>query len=255
MPVAAPPKDYMIVVWFSCGAASAVAAKKTIEKYGDDAVIRVVNSPVKEEHPDNFRFLHDVEKWLGVDIEFAFNPKYLSCSCKDVWSDAQYMSGVNGAPCTRELKKTPRQLWEDVNKPDYHVLGFTADEKRRHDNFYMFERANIIPVLIDAGLTKLDCLRIIMEANIRPPEIYALGYPNANCIGRVKASSPTYWNHVRKTHPDVFWDMCERSRKIGCRLVVVEGERIFLDELASNVIGAPMKSMDVECGIFCEERV
>ena len=38
-----------ITVWFSCGAASAVAAKKTIELYGDIATIRVVNNPVAEE--------------------------------------------------------------------------------------------------------------------------------------------------------------------------------------------------------------
>mgnify|MGYP001162980698 CR=1 FL=1 len=46
-----------ITVWFSCGAASAVAAKKTIEIYGAKNNIRIVNNPVKEEHPDNQRFL------------------------------------------------------------------------------------------------------------------------------------------------------------------------------------------------------
>ena len=55
-----------IVVWFSCGAASAVAAKRTIEKYGHIYNVRVVNNPVAEEHPDNKRFLKDIEKWLGV---------------------------------------------------------------------------------------------------------------------------------------------------------------------------------------------
>ena len=54
-------KDKTITVWVSCGAASAVAAKKTIELYGQDNHIRVVNNPIKEEHPDNVRFLKDVE--------------------------------------------------------------------------------------------------------------------------------------------------------------------------------------------------
>ena len=35
-----------IAVWFSCGAASAVAAKKTIEKYGSTHNIRLLNNPV-----------------------------------------------------------------------------------------------------------------------------------------------------------------------------------------------------------------
>ena len=58
-----------ITVWFSCGAASAVAAKKTIEIYGKNNNIRVVNNPIKEEHEDNQRFLKDVDKWLSSMVE------------------------------------------------------------------------------------------------------------------------------------------------------------------------------------------
>ena len=64
-------KNKVIAVWFSCGAASAVAAKKTIEKYGTNNTVRVINNPVKEEDDDNQRFLLDVEKWLGIKIEKA----------------------------------------------------------------------------------------------------------------------------------------------------------------------------------------
>ena len=46
-----------IVVWFSCGAASAVAAKETICRYGEHNTIRIVNNPIKEEDADNQRFL------------------------------------------------------------------------------------------------------------------------------------------------------------------------------------------------------
>ena len=77
-------KDKTITVWFSCGAASAVAAKKTIELYGQDNTIRIVNNPIKEEHEDNQRFLKDVEKWLGVEIEYAINPKFPDASCESL---------------------------------------------------------------------------------------------------------------------------------------------------------------------------
>lgn len=97
--------DDVIVVWFSCGAASAVAAKKTIERYRWLAKIRVVNNPVAEEHPDNRRFLKDVEKWLGVEIEIATNEKFPNCSAREVWEKKRYMSGPQGAPYTVELKR------------------------------------------------------------------------------------------------------------------------------------------------------
>ena len=161
---------------------------------------------------DNLRFLADVESWLGVKIETALNPKYEDCSAVSVWDARKFMSGPKGAPCTIELKKEARYQWEKENKPDYHVLGFTADERARFNRFVKTERENVLPVLIDAGLTKQDCFHMIADAGIKPPRIYSLGYPNANCIGCVKATSPTYWNLVRDKHPEVFASRAEQSR-------------------------------------------
>ena len=247
-------KKQVIAVWFSCGAASAVAAKLAVDQYGADNTVRIINNPIAEEDEDNGRFLRDVEEWVGVEIEFATNPKFPSNSCMDVWGKRQYMSGTAGAPCTVELKKEARRLLEDRNHADWIVLGFTANEKARHERFVLGERGNVMPVLIDANLTKDDCFKIIVRAGIELPRIYYQGYPNANCIGCVKATSPTYWNHVRNCHPEVFIKRAEQSREIGARLVRVKGERVFLDELDPNATGNPMASMNIECGIFCEEQ-
>lgn len=244
-----------IVVWFSCGAATAEAARLAIDKYKHLADIRVVNNPVVEEDIDNRRFLKDVEAWLGVEIESATNSNYPSCSAHDVWVDRRFMSSPYGAPCTGQLKKEARRQYEMNNHIDWHVLGFTADERDRHDDFVTGERPNVIPVLIDANLTKGDCFNILLDAGIRLPDIYLQGYPNANCIGCVKATSPTYWNHVRQKHPEVFLQRAKLSREIGCRLVRVKSKRLFLDELDPAAKGRSMKNLDFECGIFCEEKV
>lgn len=240
-----------IVVWFSCGAASAVAAKLTIDKYGEENTVRVVNTPVKEEHEDNRRFLRDVERWLDQEIEIQVNSKFPNSSCVEVWDKRKYMAGVNGAPCTMELKKGARYEFERKNEIDYHVLGFTVNEKSRHERFTQLERANVLPVLIDEGLTKYDCFWILNEAGIKLPEIYSKGFPNANCIGCVKSQSPTYWNRVRKEFPEVFKHRAEQSRRIGVKLVKVRGERIFLDELKPTDLGGEMPNWS--CGLFCNE--
>jgi len=228
---------------------------KTKEMYSDTHRIRIVNNPIKEEDPDNQRFLKDVERWLGIEIEYALHPDFPSASCEEVWRQRKFMSGPYGAPCTMLLKKEARQHWEKENPHDFIVLGFTADEKSRHERFVLTERENVLPVLIDENITKQDCYRIVSDAGLMLPRIYLQGYPNANCIGCVKATSPTYWNHVRKNHPDVFEQRAELSREIGCRLVQVKGERLFLDELDPNAKGRPLKGMDFECGIFCEEQL
>lgn len=243
-----------IAVWFSCGAASAVAAKLILEKYGGDNKVSIVNNPIKEEHEDNQRFLKDVESWLGHPITFAVRSKYPEQSCKDVWSDRRFMSGPLGAPCTLELKKVARQEWEKINLPDYTVLGFTAEETKRADRFRLTERDTLVTPLIDEGYTKQDCFDVISQAGIRLPEVYLRGMPNANCIGCVKAGSATYWNLVRKEWPDIFEDRARQSRDIGSKLVYYKGKRIFLDELPEDAKGRSLKNYNFECGIFCEEK-
>jgi len=245
-------KNKTIAVWFSCGVASAVTAKKTVEKYGQNNNILIVNNPVKEEHEDNQRFLKDVEKWIGLPIIQALNTEINTISAYDVWEKRKYMSGVRGAPCTSLLKKQARYEFELKHDIDYHVLGFSVDEKHRHERFVKYERENVLPVLIDEGLTKEDCFKIVELAGIELPYIYKLGYPNANCIGCVKSSSPSYWNLVREKHPEVFEERAEQSRRIKCKLVKHKGKRIFLDELPEDAKGGKIKSY--ECGIFCDTK-
>lgn len=252
--ISQPVPGSTIAVWFSCGAASAVAAKLTLERWGKTCTVRIINNPVAEEDPDNRRFLADVERWLGQPIEIAVNPKYPNCSAVEVWEKRKFMAGIKGAPCTVELKKKARQHWENTNHHDWLVLGFTAHERDRHDNFTLTERPNLLPVLIEAGLSKADCWDILLDAGIELPRSYRKGLPNANCIGCVKATSPTYWNLIRSEYPQQFAERAEQSRRLGVRLVRYQGDRIFLDELPPDAVGAPLKTLDFECGSFCEER-
>lgn len=251
MPVPVIPGS-KIAVWFSRGAASAVAAKETIKFY-DGCDIRILTNPVIEEDTDNIRFEKDVERWLGVKIEHVTHPDFPLASARDVWERRKGMVFPKGAPCTTLLKKNARQIWEINNHVDWHVLGFTFDEQKRFNRFVQTERENVLPVLIQAQITKQDCIDILVDAGIQIPRIYSFGFPNANCVGCVKATSPTYWNAVRKYFPEVFKDRSEQSREIGSKLVRVKNKRIFLDELDPRAKGNPMKSMTLECGTFCEE--
>lgn len=249
-----PTETDVIVVWFSNGAASAVAAYETLQRYGATCDVRLVNNPVVEEDGDNRRFASDVAAWLGREIIECRNPAYAHGSAVATWDKRGGMSFPNGAPCTVHLKKEARQHYEREHRIDWHVFGFTADEQARHARFVLSERSNVLPILIDAGLTKQDCLDRLLAAGIAPPRTYAEGYPNANCIGCVKATSPTYWNLVRRTRPHVFAARAAQSRALGVRLARHKGRRVFLDELPADAKGRPLKSMNIECGIFCEEK-
>lgn len=249
-----PEDNDVIVVWVSFGAASAVAAWKTLQLYGARCKVLLVNNPVAEEDSDNLRFGQALEAWLDYKIIRHVNPKFPNASAVEVWNIKKGMSFPHGAPCTIALKKEARQDYERQQHIDWHVLGFTSDEISRYNRFILTERFNVLPVLIEANISKQDCAAILLKQGIKLPRVYAEGYPNANCIGCVKATSPTYWNLVRETRSDVFAQRCEQSRRLGVKLVRYKKQRIFLDELPFNAKGRELKVLDFECGVFCEER-
>jgi hypothetical protein len=239
-----------IISWFSCGAASAVATKLALNEYGDK--VEIYCCEVREEHPDNHRFLLDCEKWFGREIHVIGNDDF-DRSIFKVFEKRKYMSGVYGAPCTGELKKKVR---ESISKPDdINVFGYTAEEQNRYDRFIDSNNdvAAIAP-LIDAGLKKQDCLAIIEDAGIDLPKMYKLGYNNNNCIGCVKASSVGYWKKIKHDFPDQFEKTALYEEKIGCKLCkyTLDGKpyRVSLRNLPDHI---PMHddSVDSQCGIFC----
>lgn len=241
-----------ILCWFSCGAASAVATKKTIELYSTThEVIPCYCNTLSSEHPDNKRFLAQCSVWFERQIMVLTNPNYTDVD--DVFVKTRYMAGVNGARCTTELKKIPRL--EFAQPDDIHVFGFTADKKEqaRAAKFTMRNpELNLIWPLIDAGITKSDCYRILMGVPLRLPTMYLLGFDNNNCPGCVKASSPWYWDMVRMHFPAVFKRRCEQSRALGVRLVEIHHhERIFLDELPPGPFKRPRRKENLSCGPEC----
>ena len=232
------------LVWFSCGAASAVTAKLLPES------IPVYCDTSASEHPDNLRFLADVEIWLGRKVHLIKNASMTTIDA--VFEQKRYMSGIAGARCTVELKKIPRfnyQLGDDL-----HSFGFTYGEQKRADNLRKNNpELNLSFPLIDHQITKADCFQILTDACIELPIMYSLGYRNNNCLGCVKATSPRYWAMIRDDFPVVFQRRAEQSRVLGVRLVILKGERIFLDELPSGSFKR-FPIPDIACGPECATK-
>ena len=232
------------VVWFSCGAASAVVARLATDAYDDVAVVYC--DLLADEHSDNRRFLHDVEEWTGQTVQIIQSPDFTTVD--EVFASRRYMAGIHGAPCTVAMKKQPRFAYSQPD--DLNLFGFTADEPERIGRF----DANNpdLPtrhLLADEGITKSRCYQIIEEAGIELPVMYRLGYRNNNCIGCVKATSAAYWNKVRVDFPEVFDKRASQSREYGARLTRVNGERVFLDELPADYLTGGLEN--ISCGPDC----
>lgn len=233
--------------WFSYGAASAVALKLMVEKYGPGVEALNCNTSASE-HPDNARFKADVERWVGCQVK-VLSSKY--ATVEQVFEKERYMSGVAGAKCTVEMKKKPRFAYQRAD--DRHVFGLTADEGKRIATFEANNPELILEwPLRDLGLTKADCLQRIAAAGIELPAMYRLGFKNNNCLGCVKSQSPAYWNKIRQHFPEVFARRCEQSRRLGVKLIKIKGVRSFLDELPSD--STEDLKEDLSCGPQCATK-
>jgi hypothetical protein len=204
-----------------------VATKLSIE---NNSEVLPVYCETGAEHLDNERFLSDCEKWFGKSVCRLKSTKFNSTW--DVWEKRKYLAGIDGAPCTVELKIAQRL---EFQKPtDIHVFGYTADKNdiTRANRLRMnYPEMRIETPLITLGLTKQSVIAMIERANIAPPPMYALGFQNNNCIPCVKATSASYWALVRKEFPEQFLRMVELSRKLDVRLARIGEERIFIDEI------------------------
>jgi len=234
------------ICWFSSGAASAVMTKLMIAE--NDSAIIVQCDLGESEDADNRRFTSDCETWFGKSVTAIKSNRFSSID--DVFEKRKYHSGIAGAPCTGEMKVAPRL---DFQLPsDEHCWGYTADaddvrrfERMKSEYPSMKQRAP----LIERGVTKEGCFAILQQAGIKRPRVYDLGFPNGNCIGCVKATSPNYWSLVRHHFPEIFERRAEQSRRFGSRLTRIDGERIFIDEIP---IDWPMSEAIVSrCDFLC----
>lgn len=239
-----------IVCQFSCGAASAVATKLAISG-AVTAEVLIVNALLKEEHPDNRRFLADCERWFGHAVTVLRDEKY-GASTVEVFRRERYMNGPRGAPCSRALK---RRLLNSIKLADDRVVfGFTAEEADRADDFRERNQGlHVLTPLIDNGLTKEDCKAMVERAGIELPLMYRMGYANANCIGCVKGGEG-YWRAIREDFPAEFEELAAVQESIGPGAFLfrdrVTGERFSLRELKP---GRPERDAALpSCSFFCE---
>lgn len=231
------------VCWFSCGAASAVATKLTLKQVPDAVVACIV---IPSEHEDNERFLRDCERWFERTVVRLSSDRY--SDHWDVIKRRRFLVGPKGALCTTELKKMVRHKFQRAD--DIQVFGYTVEEIARAKQFreQNFEVVLSTP-LIDAGLTKSDCLAMVERAGIRLPAMYLLGYENNNCVGCVKGGMG-YWNKIRVDFPEVFARMAAQERELG-RTILKDGKRrIYLDDLDPQR-GNHRTEPNIECSLMC----
>jgi hypothetical protein len=240
-----------VVCRFSCGAASAVATKIAIDRYGDR--VDVVNVFLAAEHQDNRRFLVDCERWFGRSITVLRDTKYDAEPVK-VWLAKRFIASRHGAPCSKALKGA---LLDTYRPKETIVLGYTADEAQRLDRFIDANpELTVIAPLIEEGITKDDCFLRLANAGLLLPLPYRQGFKNSNCLKCPKGGIG-YWNHLRRVYPENYEEVAQVQDLLG------PGSYFLSDRRDGKRVRVSLRQLDpsagrfdseppIECGGLCE---
>lgn len=171
------------VVNFSGGVCSFWAAHRVIQRYGKASVV-LLFADVCMEDEDLYRFNQEASDWLGVPstrISKEMTPWELF--------EKEGMIGNSGAPlCSVRLKRELLDKWHREHTMELtttlHIGIDWTEEHRLHrlriaKPTWKIEAPMCEPPLWD----KCTMLKELQRIGIKPPRLYAFGFPHNNCGG------------------------------------------------------------------------
>lgn len=190
------------IVSFSTGLSSALATKRVLDKYGSENTIILFMDTLIEDK-DNYRFMEEVKKYLGIEIETLTEGR----TPFEVAKDAQIIPNQKIAPCTFKIKidvftKYLQNIKEDITiyiGYDYSELHRTEATKKN----YKARGWKVDFPLLWKPYELRPYEQVVREDwGIEPPRMYALGYTHANCGGVCVKQGLGDWKRTLINFPD-----------------------------------------------------
>lgn len=171
------------IISLSSGVPSALAAILAVEKYGREHV-ELIFADTQAEHPDNYRFLRDIENYLGMKATWLTEGR----TPLEVGQDEKYIPNQAFATCTHRLKIEPIMAYVDKLKAQYdclymHIGYDLTDLARVEKTRASWQERGLIAVfpLIEARIR--DPKNEVEKRGLRIPYTYSLGFKHGNCLG------------------------------------------------------------------------
>lgn len=209
-----------VVVGFSGGVTSAWCAGWALRNFPREDVILLWHD-TKEEHPDTYRFLHEMAAALGMPIMERSDGR----SVTELFRDEGMLGNGQNTMCSRVLKAEPGVAFVHELQAAGHsvvkVIGYSAKEPLRvarmvgrcaHDGV-----TARFPI-IEEGVTKQQCAdwcQCVM--GVRPSAQYE-HFEHANCEGCVKGGR-AYWLAVHEHRPAIFEQRARLEEEFGHTIV------------------------------------
>lgn len=179
---------------------------RVVERFGPENVSARF-ADVKQENPDLYRFLDDVEAASGVKIERIGQGQ----NCWDVWLDRLMFTaqGTGGCVASYHLKKLPLSRHAERNyQPESTTIyvGFGIDEDDRKLRLIKAGAPWIFdfPLCWKPILSRCDVIDELRRRGITPTDSYHKGYPHDNCGGACILAGIGQWVGLLRDNPELF---------------------------------------------------
>lgn len=178
------------VVMFSGGIGSWMTAQRVIEQHGADEVTLLFadvkgdnENPHLGEDEDTYRFINEAAEQLGARLVTLREGR----SIWQVFHDNKFLGNSRLANCSKFLKQQPCREWLDANCDNDTTVYVGVDWTETHrlpaiQNAYLPYRAEA-PLTDPPFVDKLDMIAAAKAVGLKPPRLYAAGYPHNNCGG------------------------------------------------------------------------
>ena len=192
------------IVSLSGGSASAVAADRVIDKYGDENVTLWFADTLWEDD-DLYRFLDDLEdRWEKKIVRFTDGRNPL-----EVAEEKKLIPNSFAAPCSYYLKQLPfRKFLDTHEKPVTVHLGLDFTEEHRHakpkEIYEQIAGVSVDFPLMWKPLPYMSYTKMIEDWGIKIPRLYTMGFPHNNCGGRCVRQGASEWIRLMKHFPERF---------------------------------------------------
>lgn len=196
------------IVSVSFGVASVVAADIVIQRQGRENVVLWFADTCWEDE-DLYRFKHDCLNRWGGDVVLSQGNR----RPPDIWVEERIVPNRSVCPCSRVLKIEPfkKFLTGFFYKPVIVHLGMDWGDERRgrcaspRRNYEKLSGVIVHYPLLD--MPEFDLFAEVQSWGIRPPRMYAMGFPHNNCGGRCPRQGKREWIRLREHFPERFEEM------------------------------------------------
>ena len=226
MQIAFPARRRRVIVGFSGGVTSAWCGGWALRTFPRDEVVFLFHD-TKREHPDTYRFLHEMAAALNHPITERSDGR----SVVQLFRDEAFLGNGQETMCSSKLKALQGKRYveelraqavaDGVDLEVVKVIGYSVNEPKRVAKIVgrsAHEGIRLRFPIIEQRVTKqatADWCNCTM--GVRPSAMYEWS-EHANCIGCVKGGR-AYWLKVYEHHPDIYEEMAQLEEEFGHEII------------------------------------